>query len=301
MRGDLSSHLPAAVRSAQSLSGYRAPTEAGTVVFTGRYRRSGYVIEKYALVRAAAYPIPFLLALPQASGPHPGLLYLHPDGKDAQAGVGESIEQLVAQGYAVLAPDLIGRGETGPGRLEGDSYIEGTSYNQWFASVLTGRSIIGLRASDLVQLTRHFRGRADIRDEPVAAVAHGRAAPALLHAAAFEDDVGRIALLEPLLSYGALATHEQYDPSFIPVSVAGALTGYDLPDLVASLAPRPLLLARPLDHRGRPAAPDAVAAAYDIVRRAYADRDADAALRVEVQTDPQREMDVLLDWLMDAK
>lgn len=300
-RQDLSPHLPAAVRSARSLSGYRAPAEAGTLVFTGRHRRSGYVVEKYALTRPDAYPIPFLLMLPQASGPHPGLLYLHPDGKDAQAGVGERIEQLVAQGYAVLAPDLVGRGEMGPGRLKGDSYIGGTSYNQWFASVLTGRSIIGLRAGDLVQLTRYFRGRADIRDEPVAAVAHGCTAPALLHAAAFEDAFGRVALLDPLLSYGQLATHARYDPRFIPVAVAGALTGYDLPDLAASLAPRPLLLARPLDHQGRPADPDAVAAAYDIVRRTYADRDADAALQVEVQTDPQREMNVLLDWLMDAK
>lgn len=300
-RGDLSSHLPAAVRAARSRSGYRAPAETGTVVFTGRYARSGYAIEKYALTREAAYPIPFLLFLPAESSPHPGLLYLHPDGKAAQAGAGGHIEQLVARGYAVLAPDLVGRGETGPGRLQGDSYIDGVSYNRWFASVLTGRSIVGLRARDLVQLAHYLQGRADVRDEPLTAVAQGETAPTLLHAAAFDDRLGHVALLSPLLSYGALVTHARYNPSYMPVSVAGALTGYDLPDLAASLAPRPLLLARPLGHQGRPADPDAVEATYDVARRAYAARDAETALRMEPPIDAPDALRVLLDWLPDEQ
>ncbi len=300
-RDNLASHLPAAVRSARRLSGYRAPSGSETVVFTGRHQRPGYAIEQYALTRDDTYPIPFLLFLPQDPGPHPGLLYLHPGGKEAQAGVGGSIEQLVAQGYAVLAPDLVGRGELGPGQLQGDSYIEGVSYNRWFASVLTGRSIVGLRARDLVQLARYLLDRTDIRDGAVTAVAQGSTAPALLHAAAFDDRFGRVALLDPLLSYGALATHEQYDPSLIPVSVAGALTGYDLPDLAASLAPRPLLLARPLDHQSQPADADAVEASYDVVQRAYAERDAALALRVEPQIDVPDALSLLLDGLAGAQ
>lgn len=296
MRRDRSTHLPAAVRSAQSLSGYRPPEASGRAIFTGRYQRSDYVIEKYALARDDRYPIPFLLFLPKESGPHPGLLYLHPDGKDAEADAGGQIEQLVAQGYAVLAPDLARHGELGA-PLAGDSYIEGVSYNRWFASILTGRSIVGLQAEDLTQLADHFRGRDDIRGDTLTAVAQGSTTPALLHAAAFDDQFDRIALLDPLLTYGALATHKHYDPSFIPASVAGALTGYDLPDLAAHLAPRSLLLARPLDAQGQPAPSDTVTAQYDVARRAYTDHDASAALRMETSIDAPRARSLLLDWL----
>lgn len=296
-RRDLDSYLPAAVRAAKSLSGYQAPSEEGTLLFTGRYQRSGYVIEKYALDRKETYPIPFLLAMPNDEGPHPGLLYLHPEGKAAQAGKGEVIERLANQGYAVLAPDLVGRGEMGPGQLRGDSHIDGVSYNQWFASVLTGRSIVGLRARDLVRLTTLLQTRPGVEKETVAAVAQGTTAPALLHAAAFDDRIGRVALHRPLLSYGSLAVHEQYDPRFIPVSVAGALTGYDLPDLLARLAPRPVLVTRPLDHRGRRAGAEAVEAAYEGARRSYAQRGRAARLRVERTVERGDEPSLLLDWL----
>ena len=296
-RGSLSQHVPAAIRSAKSQSGFRAPENEGTLVFTGRYQRSGYTVEKYALAREETYPIPFLLFRPIENGPHPGLLYLHPEGKTAQAREGETIERLVEQGYAVLAPDLVGRGAMGPGQLHGDSYIEDVSYNRWFASVLTGRSIVGLRAQDLIQLTTILRERPGVKQDSVTALAQRYATPTLLHAAAFDDRIGRIILLEPLLSYGSLATHEQYDPQWIPVSVAGALTGYDLPDLAAGLAPRPLLITRPLDHLSHPAEAQAVNATYEVVHRAYGTQDREGNLQVKRTVDPENEPDLVLNWL----
>lgn len=296
-RENLSRHVPAAIRTAKSQSGYRAPEGKGNLLFTGRYQRSGYIVEKYALAREETYPIPFLLFRPKGNGPHPGLLYLHPDGKIAEAGEGEAIEHLVEQGYAVLAPDLAGRGATGPGQLRGDSYIEDVSFNRWFASVLTGRSIVGLRTRDLIRLTTILRERPKVEDESVTALARRYATPTLLHAAAFDDRIGRIVLLEPLLSYGSLATHEQYDPHWIPVSVAGALTGYDLPDLAASLAPRPLLVTRPLDHRSRLAGSQAVDDAYKEVQKAYGAQSREVNLQVERSVDPENEIAFVLNWL----
>jgi len=300
-RQNLSAHLPSAVRSARSLSGYRGPPGTEEVLFTGRHQRSGYVIEEYALQRPEAHPLPLLLFRPAESGPHPGLLYLHPDGKTAEAGPGGQIEAYVEAGYAVLAPDLPGRGELGPGLSDGDSVIGGTSFNEWFASVLTGRSIVGLRAEDLTQLARHLRRRPAVQDEEVTSVAVGHTAPTLLHAAAFSKHVGPVALMEPLLSYGALATHERYAPQFIPGAVAGALTGYDLPDLAASLAPRSLLLLRPLEPEGGPADPETVTSTYEVVRRAYADRDASAKLQIRPTVDSEPMRARVLEWLRARK
>jgi hypothetical protein len=62
---------------------------------------------------------------------------------------------LVGEGYVVLLADLPGVGSMGPGYLMGDSYINSTSYNQWFAANLVGKSNVGLRAEDIVRIV-HF-------------------------------------------------------------------------------------------------------------------------------------------------
>jgi hypothetical protein len=107
--------------------------------------------------------------------------------------------------------------------------------------VLTGRSITGIRANDIVRLAQLAVNKSGISE--VYALARGELAPELLHAAAFEPSIKRIALLEPYLSYGSIVMNKMYNTKFIHGSVPGALTKYDLPDLAGVLAPRRLLLA----------------------------------------------------------
>ena len=83
-------------------------------VFTGRIQREGYVIEKYFVKGEGDYIIPYLLMLP-AKPTDKALIYLHPSGKSAEASVGGEMEWFVRNGFTVLAPDLIGIGEMGPG------------------------------------------------------------------------------------------------------------------------------------------------------------------------------------------
>jgi hypothetical protein len=51
--------------------------------------------------------------------------------------------------------------------------------------------------------------------------------------------------------------------------VPGALKVYDLPDLAASLAPRPLTIRNPVDAAGKPLSKEAAEEAYKGVRAAY--------------------------------
>ena len=71
----------------------------------------------------------------------------------------------------------------------------------------------------------------------------------LLHAAAFNDSIERIALIEPLLSFESVVMNRFYNTDFAD-TVANALSAYDLPDLAAALAPRPLLMAGIQDQLG---------------------------------------------------
>lgn len=233
-------HVSDAVAAARKLSGYRAPAETNTPVFTGRLQRDGYAIEKYFLKGEGDYVLPYLLVVPgQPNGK--GVLYLHPAGKAAEAGSGGEIESFVKKGFTVLAPDLPGVGELGKGDFRGDAFIRGISHNIWYASILVGRSIVGVQSGDIARLMNAFQKNHQMKN--VYGVATKELTPVLLHAAAFLPSISGVALIDPLSSYRALVTNRFYHSAFIPGAVAASLTAYDLPDLAASLAPRKLLIA----------------------------------------------------------
>lgn len=193
------------------------------------------------------------------------MIYLQPDGKSARAEPRGEIERLVHEGYLVAAMDLVGSGELGPGAYRGDSYdvtVGQAPYGLWFGAVLVGKSFVGLQAADVVRVLRVLRERSDVSGAPVRAVAIGAATSALQHAAAFEPEIGGVALIEPLLSYASLATTRYYRPELVPGAVAGMLTAYDLPDLQAAIAPRPVLLINPIEGSGARIDLEAAGAAY---------------------------------------
>ncbi|MEO9004721.1 MAG: acetylxylan esterase, partial [Ginsengibacter sp.] len=130
-RKNLHTYLPKVLPEAKKLSGYQQPEKILSPVFTGRFQKEGYVIEKYFVKGEGNYIIPYLLMKPDLPN-HKALIYLHPSGKSAEAGPGGEMEWFVKKGFTVLAPDMLGVGEMGPGVFHGDSYIKGVSYNIWF-------------------------------------------------------------------------------------------------------------------------------------------------------------------------
>jgi hypothetical protein len=252
-RKSIDTHLSRVIRKAKELSGYREPRGLEKPVFTGAVQREGYIIKKYFMAGEGDYPVPYLLMIPDECT-HRALLYLHPDGKAAEGFPDGEIESFVKLGFTVLAPDLIGTGEVGPGDWQGGSYFrhafnKNLNYQIWYASILTGRSIVGIRAADVNRLVDVIR-ETIIPDE-IYALARNEMCPVLLHAAAFNPVIERIALVEPLVSYRSIVENRLYCPGFIDNTVAGSLRHYDLPDLAASLAPRDLLMANIMDGTGR--------------------------------------------------
>jgi hypothetical protein len=234
-----------AVNSARKLSGYADPSGTGDPVFTGRVLRNNYVIEKYFVKGEGNYVIPYLLFRPSNAG-NKTVIYLHPEGKSAEAMVGGEIEEIVSQGITVLAPDLVGTGETGPGSLRGDAYFKGVSHNLWYASMLVGRSITGIQAGDVSRLVRIVKtGNANAE---IIGFSRKEMAPVILHAAAFNDDISKVILLESYTSWHSVVLNRFYDPVLIMSSVPGALKDYDLPDLAAFLSPRRLAIVTHLSE-----------------------------------------------------
>jgi hypothetical protein len=293
-RNDLPRYLPGALNSAKMLSGYQEPVVSHEPVFTGRVQREGYMIDKYFIKGEGDYIIPYLLMKPEKPN-NKALIYLHPSGKSAEASVGGEIEWFVRNGFTVLAPDMIGVGEMGPGDFRGDSYIEGVSYNVWFASMLIGRSIVGIRAGDVVRLTRLLKNTSGISE--VYGIARKEMGPVLLHAAAFDSVITRIALVEPYSSYRSIVMNRFYDPGFIHSTVPGALKAYDLPDLAASLAPRKLMLAGVIDGSGKNIDSENINKDLSIIKIAYQNKKADGQLNIVYLKPTEKPYDLYMEWI----
>jgi len=269
-RGDLDSHLPRVLNSAKKLSGYIEPSVINKPVFTGRYQREGYVIEKYFVKGEGDYVIPYLLMKPENSN-NKAIIYIHPSGKSAEASIGGELEWFVKKGFTVLAPDIIGTGEMGPGSFMGDAYIKGISYGMWYTSMLIGRSIVGIQAGDVVRLTQLLQKAGSIKE--IYALAKGEMDPLVIYAAAFNQSITRIALVEPYSSYSSIVLNRFYNPKFVKSIVPGALTAYDLPDLAASLAPRKLLMVGVTDGNGKKIDIKSINNDLNIIRIAYQNKD----------------------------
>lgn len=274
-RQDLTTHLAAVKTNAAQLAGYTPYTGSQPVVFSGRFAREGYSLEKYLLPVDDRYAIP-VLALVPANPRGKTVLYLHPGGKSAEMGAGGGMEWLVRQGCTVIAPDVLGTGELGPGLMGGPA---ATPPRLWYAYVLLGKSMLGRQLSDLDRTVRFARARFGVKREELLSLAHAALGPLLLHAHAF-GAFDRLAVIGAPLSYRAMAMTPAYATSFVHALVPSALTAYDLPDLAAAAAPRRLLLADPRDGTGGAAGELAIAADTRVITQAYAAKASQPRLQI---------------------
>lgn len=253
-RKKIEPHLRGVLLRAKELSGYVAPRAEVKSVFRGRYQRDGYSVEMYALHGEGDYIVPLLLFVPNTGSKFSSVIYLNPKGKITDASVGGRIEQLVRKGYLVAAPDVIGTGETaGSGSV----------------AMLIGRSIVGIQAGDVVRVTNFLKSRKDVDINKIGAIAFDEICPVILHAAAIEKSINSITLIGSPISYRSIAMNKIYNGSFSKYYVAGALTAYDLPDLIGCIVPRKIALVELKDQMKQPASKDLIDEELSFPRSVY--------------------------------
>jgi hypothetical protein len=292
-------------RKAEQLSGYVAPEEGpGEALFNGRYQRDGYSVGRYAVRGEGNYMIPFLLFVPgREEGRRPALAYVHPEGKAAQAGAGGEIETLVRKGYVVAALDVLGVGQT-------ENTVTRALADDYTALNL-GRSTVGIQAGDIVRVVNHLREHPDVDPLRIGAVGVDEMCIPVLHAAAFDPAIEKIILVGPPISYRSIATNRFYRIGLIENDgggtahpfeidfgwgVAGALTAYDLPDLIGCLAPRRVVLAGPRNELMERASEELIELETSFPRRVYADREVSGNFRILPEIGY---LGSLVDWCFD--
>ena len=277
-------------------SGFDYPERIGKLVFSGRYVKPGYKLEKYILPGSGNYMLPLVLYRPVNHFKNEVIVVVDERGKEFAANKDSLVHDLVKSGYAVVLGDVPGIGELGPGYLKGDAYIGKVSYNQWFAGILVGKSIAGLQAQDIIRLAefakKQFEGNVRL-----SAISYGALGSALLHAAAFDEDIAKVCLIHAPAAWADIVMTRFYQPEFIPAAVSGAINDYDLPDLGAVLAPRKLLLIDPLSASGKAAGKGEGKNYWEFLKDVYSGKSAPGNFEMVSGKNEQQTENILTEWL----
>lgn len=247
----------------------------------GTIQRSGYSIEKFVYESEPGILIPSLLYVPATgSARRPAVVLVDGAGKAAWAKAGP---QLAAAGIAALAIDLRGTGETKPRPdvNDTDSYRYFGDFEDAMTAVLMNRTLVEMRARDVLRGIDVLAARADVDANAIGGIGRNTGAVPLLYAAVFDTRLRALSLEQMLVSYDAVVTtglHRQVFEQIVP----GALIDYDLPDLMAALAPRTVWITDAQSPVGSSIPKASSERAYGPVARAFRAAGKEAALRLNV-------------------
>jgi cephalosporin-C deacetylase-like acetyl esterase len=236
------------------MTAFEPPKNALVVKPYGEITRAGYRIEKLVYESEPGINIPALLFVPEGSGTRkPAMLYVHGRGKSAAAAAGGEIEQFVKAGLIVLAIDLRGLGETRA--RSADESDDFPVYFGDFESAMTalhiGRPLVGLRMADVLRGVDLLAARTDVERTRIYGFGKDTGAIPLLHAAALDERIRKIALEGMLASYRTIIQQRIHRQVFEQV-IPGVLRSYDLPDIAAALAPRQVWIVNGVNALGQP-------------------------------------------------
>src|SRR5262245_38387916 len=214
-----------------------------------------------------------------AKEPKDGLrvLYVHGGGKSKDRA---AIEKWTSAGREVVAIDLRGMGETEPeAPHRGMANFFAPEWKEAYISFNMSRPLLGQRVRDLLSVIAALD--ADGRGFHVVGV--GAAAPVALHAALLDPRIRALTLEDMVVSWTAVAKTAITINQLSNV-VPGALKSYDLPDLAAAMAPRPLTILSPRDPAGAAVSQAVLDEAYQPARSAYEEKGARSALLLDASS-----------------
>ncbi len=245
-----------ALAEVRSITGIRRLEELPEVEWekAGSLQRAGCRIDKLILKPEALIWLPALAFVPPTPNGH-AYLYVHAEGKEADAAPDGPIEELVKHGNIVLAVDLRGLGETQPSKKVAYGGHLGGDWQDMYLAYVLDTSYLAMRAEDILVCARFLRGYPETgAPNQVHLISVGRTGPPALHAAAVEPEVfASVTLHNSLVSWSEVLRTPKAKRQLVNV-VHGALRAYDLPDLLGSLPAGKVTATEPLDAMEEPTA-----------------------------------------------
>ena len=296
---DLPAYRAEITRRVRRISAFEYDRAAPDVRSYGTIDRDGYRIEKLSYVSEPGIYVPSLLFVPEGgSGRRPALVYVHERGKSREAEPGGEIEWFAKKGNIVLAIDARGLGETS--RLDdrnGDDFPRYfDDYESAMTAFLIGRSLVGMRAGDILRAVDLLAGRSEVDASKISAVGKGRAAVPLLYAAALDDRLQKLAFEQILVSYRSILDHRIHR-GILEGIIPGVLSEFDLGDLIAALIPRQVRVINAVNPLGHRLWPDVAQKAYAETANVFQRAGAPAAFQTLRRKEAEGPEGVYEDWL----
>ncbi|MEA1996556.1 MAG: acetylxylan esterase, partial [Gemmatimonadota bacterium] len=275
------------------LTGYVKPR--GEVPFrkTGRMTRDSLVIEKLVYYSEPDVYVPALLFKPEGAGDRlPALIYCHDKGKAAEAESGLWVSQVARQGIAVLCIDLRGTGETRTFRQYRDTeegyhaLLWGSETNMSFDAMMIGRSLLGMRAVDIVRGVDYLCSRPDIDSSRIGCFGQEESAMACLTAGVLDKRLAPVILSRLPVSYCSIVENPLYN-WHVNIFLPGVLKVMDIDQAAGLVAPRPVLMLNTADHMRRVLPGTEVEREYSWAGRVYSVTGGEGRFRIACYRSPQ--------------
>jgi len=228
----------------------------------------GYSAEQWRLEPEPGVVVPAVLLFPTDTPQKkksPAVVVVDEDGKKSAFERG-LVDALLSSGRIVLAIDCRGLGETA-GTVPSIEYGPGTpEYNLSNYGLFIGRPIMGQWVFDVRCATDFLATRAEVDTKRISIAGRGRGALAAVLAAAADKRLRSVAAEEMLATW---IFNEEFRDIGLAYFIPRILTLADMPQLVACLAPRPVLLVNPVDGRRRKLSADVAVGLSQFTRSVY--------------------------------
>ena len=246
--------------------------------------RKGYQIEKLEFLSEPGIYIPAWVYTPNSVLQNQtAILYVGDTERDEDGMEFGIIEQLTLRGHRVVCVDVRGIGDTTPphGADESGEFSQvdnpecAITYMAWEID----RDFFGMRVFDVVRSIDYVLSRPDV--DPSGLVIVGRGAGALwsLYAAALDTRVCALVMDGGLLSYRALTSVDRYLTES-SLFIRDVLTRFDLPEVAAAVADRPLTIISPRGPMNQEVEIPEARSAYQWTSTVYANLGASDRFRV---------------------
>lgn len=213
----------------RELTGFEEPSKNSRIRQMGSLDLEGYRVEKLLLERSASFGLPALLFIPDnAAGKRPAVIITAEKGKGAELGPEGQIQNELSKGHIVLVVDVCNTGELRDGRKP--------QYNNsefWIAKLplYEGKTLMTYRAEDLLMAFNYLAEHSLVDKTAINLVSTGVTGPAALHAAVFSGAFRHVRISGSIESWEDIAVSPLSKDQLANI-VPGALSFYDLPDLV---------------------------------------------------------------------
>jgi dienelactone hydrolase len=256
---------------ARDPAGLPAPTARSV----GQVDWDGIAVQKLMIGSEPGIELPALLLRPAQARPGPAILHVAEEGKPTGMAEASIPLELAKRGHVVLSIDVRGVGENDPSPQPPPSRFEGYNPAQWgrdlnaIRAAYAGTTMLAMRAFDVSRAAAWLRAQPEFAGREVVVVGEGFGGVWAMAAAAFDGSIGGVVCRQTVLSYANIIG-TQYYRARACFYVPGALADYDLPDLPALVAPRPVMWLDTVDAELRQLSAEEVTRELAWARSVYA-------------------------------